>query len=180
MLETLVTVVIGLVVGVAAFAAAFLLGMRTRSPLVQRPVIWLGRVVLNKIQMRTAGSPGAYAAVIRHRGRRTGAIHETPVGAVAVEDGFVIALPYGTEVQWLRNVCASGSATLVHEGRTYAVDRPEIVPMATVEAAFSPADQRTHRLFRVDACVRLHQVEDALPEHRGTATVGREVLVPRG
>ncbi len=144
-------------VAIAAALALFLLGMRAKSPLVMKPVIWLSRAFMNPMQMRTAGTPGAYASVIRHRGRVSGKPYETPVGVLAVDDDFLITLPYGTSAQWLRNVLAAGSATLVTEGRTYEVDHPELVPMATVEAHFPASEIRSARLFRVDQCLRLHR-----------------------
>jgi hypothetical protein len=56
-------------------------------------------------------------------------------------------------------VLAQGSAVLVHEGRTLTVDRPEVVPVAQVEDLFPPSEQRTHRMFRVEHCLRLHSAE---------------------
>jgi hypothetical protein len=52
------------------------------------------------------------------------------VVAVKNEDAFLIALPYGEQTDWLRNVLASGSATLVTAGEAYELDSPEIIPMA--------------------------------------------------
>jgi deazaflavin-dependent oxidoreductase (nitroreductase family) len=161
MLGPIITLAGASILGLATIGSVFLLGMRAKSPFVMGPVVWLSRAVINPRQMRSAGKPGAYAAVIRHRGRVSGRPYETPVGAVATDDGFVIALPYGTRSNWLRNVLARGSANLVHEGHTYAVDRPEIVPMQAAETCFSPADQRSHRVFGVDECLRLRRAESA-------------------
>ncbi len=120
-------------------------------------VIWVSKVYFNKSQMRTAGTPGAYAAIIRHRGRVSGTAYETPVGAVATDDGFLIILPYGRS-SWARNVLASGTATLVHEGQTYDVDSPEIVPLSSIASALSSSDQRMARIFRVTDALRLRRV----------------------
>ena len=106
--------------------------MRTKSPLVLRPIVALSRSVVNPRQLRRAGRPGAYASIIRHLGRRTGRAYETPVGVVPDGDAFLIVLPYGLRTQWLRNVLAAGEATLVTEGSTYRVDRPEVVPTCEV------------------------------------------------
>ena len=46
-----------------AIALVFVLGMRAKSPLVLDPLIRLQRATINPRQMRSAGSPGAYAAV---------------------------------------------------------------------------------------------------------------------
>jgi hypothetical protein len=83
---------------------------------------------------------------------------------VAVADGFLIALPYGTRANWLRNVLASGAASLVTEGRAYEVDRPEIVPMAGVRVHFGPSDQRSFRLFGVDQCLQLRRARDLVDQ----------------
>lgn len=158
MFQEAITIGLALILGSAALAVAFVLGMRAKAPWAQRPIIWLSKAVINKRQLRTAGSPGAYAAIVRHRGRSSGRSYETPIGTVADGDAFLVALPYGTRSQWLRNVLAAGSATLVHEGQTFAADRPEIVPMEGLEDRFSAADQRSHRLFNVDRCLRLRRV----------------------
>ena len=153
-----------MLVGLTAIALVYLLGMRAKSPLVQRPLIRLQRAIINPQQMRTAGTPGAYASVIRHRGRVSGRPYETPVGAVAAGDGFVIGLVYGSRANWCQNVLASGSATIVHEGQTHQVDQPEIVSMQTVETHFTAGDQRGFRRFAVDQALRVRRVE---PEGAG-------------
>jgi hypothetical protein len=139
--------------------AAIVLGLRFKSPLILGFLIWLAKRFMNPAQMRTAGTPGAYAGIIRARGRVSGRLIETPVGIVATDDGFLIALPYGTRAQWLRNVLAAGEATLVHEGGTYAVDHPELIETSTVAKLFSPSDQRLFRMMRVNDCLRLRRAE---------------------
>lgn len=155
------------ILGCGAVALAFIVGWRAKSPLVLKPLIRLQRAVINPREMRSAGTPGAYASVIRHRGRGSGRPYETPVGAVATDEGFVIALPYGSRTSWLRNVLAQESATIVHEGLTYAVDQPEVVPMQIVERQFTPGDQRNFRWFGTDQALRIRRVE---PERAGERT----------
>lgn len=75
------------------------------------------------------------------------------------DDGFVIALPYVTQAGWLRNVLADGSATIVHEGATYEVTKPEVVPRTTAAHHFPSGDGRTFRLFGIDQCLRLRRVD---------------------
>jgi deazaflavin-dependent oxidoreductase (nitroreductase family) len=111
---------------------------------------------MNPRQMKTAGTPGAYASVIRHEGRTSGRPYETPVGAFVTDDGFVIALPYGSDPDWLKNVMAAGSATLVHEGGTYRVERPELVPTSAAAPYLPVKEQRNLRMFAVDQCLRVH------------------------
>jgi hypothetical protein len=49
-------------------------------------------------------------------------------------DGFVIALTYGTQADWVRNVLAAGGCELVTRGRTYRLVDPEIVHDETRQA----------------------------------------------
>lgn len=159
MLMQLATLAGVLIVGLAVIGLVYVLGMRAKSSLVLTPLIRFQRAFINPRQMRSAGTPGAYAAVIRHRGRTSGRSYETPVGAVATDDGFVVGLVYGSRANWVQNVLASGTATIVHEGHTYEVDQPEIVPMRAVEAQFAAGDQRGFRWLAVDEALRVRRVE---------------------
>lgn len=157
MFGTIVAFVVGLVLVVSALATVVIVGMRTKSRLVQGPIVWFSRRFMNPRQLRVAGQPGAYASIVRHRGRRSGRPYETPVGVVADGPSFLIALPYGSRAQWVRNVAAAGSATLVTEGETVAVDRPEVVETRDVIERFSASDQRLFRIFATDECLRVHR-----------------------
>jgi deazaflavin-dependent oxidoreductase (nitroreductase family) len=148
-------VVGGLLLVVAAMGIVFMVGMRTKSPLVLNAVRRMGRA-MKPFVLKSAGRSGSYASIIRHVGRTSGREYETPVSAVATDDGFVIALPYGPNTDWLKNVLASGAATIVHEGDTYGVERPRVVPMTEAANVFSPGDQRTHRRFRVEECLLIY------------------------
>ena len=159
---TTLLLILGIVVlAIGALVMLFFLGMRGHSRIVRGVLIRFTRDVMNPMQMKSAGTPGAYADIIRNRGRSSGRMYETPVVAVEVPDepAFIVALPYGTQANWVRNVLAARSAELVHGGRTYAVEQPELVPMSTVESCFQAADQRAHRITRVDECLRLRKAD---------------------
>ena len=130
-MRIVLTVVGALVVAACGLLLALIFGMRTGNRTVLDTVRKLNRAVMNPQQMKTAGQPGSWASVIRHRGRKSGREYETPIGARETEQGFVISLPYGPEADWVQNVMAAGSAVLVHDGQEYSVDRPEVVPVET-------------------------------------------------
>jgi len=159
MWTTLVTLFVCLLVAVLAIGIVFFVGMRTKFPPVRNTVRRFNRAFMNPHQMKTAGTPGAYASVIRHVGRKTGRSYGTPMEAFATDDGFVIALPYGSDPDWLKNVLASGSATLVHEGGTYRVDRPKLIPTTAAAPHLPVKEQRNLRLFAVDQCLQVRTVE---------------------
>lgn len=166
-------------VGVVVIGLGFVVGMRTKSRLVLGPMIAFQRALMNPMQMRKAGTPAAYAGVVRHRGRTTGRDYATPVGIVPVDDGFVIALVYGPRTNWLRNVLAARSATIVHEGRTFPVDQPEVVNMTQVIDRFPPSDRRGFRLLRVESALHVRHASadvSSAPRSLGPMTADAATL----
>jgi deazaflavin-dependent oxidoreductase (nitroreductase family) len=147
----------------SAIAIIYALGIRSKSATVRKAARRFHHGVGNPLQLRSAGTPGTFASVIRHRGRTTGRTYQTPVWAVPTEDGFVIAIVYGSGTDWLKNVVASGAAAIVHEGEACPVDRPEIVPMESARAYFPVTLQRTHRLVGVEEYLRVRRVEVGKP-----------------
>ncbi len=113
--------------------------------------------VMRPLALRSAGKEGSASSVISHVGRRSGRVYRTPVVAVAHDGSFLIALPYGERTDWLKNVLAEGSATLITAGKTYQVDRPEVIPMAEATTYFQPKEQRLHRQFHVSSALRLRR-----------------------
>jgi hypothetical protein len=163
------TVAVVLVLGLLVLLVGVVLGMRAGYSPILDAVRRMNRAVLNPRQLKSAGRPGAYASVIRHRGRTSGRAYETPVVPVPMDDGFVIPLPYGLRADWAKNVLAGGSATIVHEGRTYQVDRPEILPMAEGSRYFPAGQQRTFHRFGVASCLHVRVNGEANEEVGGTA-----------
>jgi len=62
-----------------------------------------------------------------------------------------------TRADWVRNVLASGSATVVTRGDRVDVDRPSIVATADVEGQIPAKTLRTLRLFGVNQCLHLEK-----------------------
>jgi len=161
MAAAILIVLVVLVLALLAAAILYVLGIRSKSATVRAAARRFHHGVGNPLQLRSAGTPGTYASVLRHQGRRTGRTYQTPVWAVPTEDGFVIALVYGSASDWLKNVLASGAAAIVHHGATYPVDQPELVPIKRARAYFPATLQRTHRLVGVEGCLRVRRVKVA-------------------
>lgn len=111
--------------------------------------------VLNPAMLLLAGRKHWYAGVIRHTGRRTGKSYATPIVADRVSDGFIVPLPYGTGVDWLRNVAAEGGATLTVGGQTFDVTQPDIIDAEAAAAQLEPRRYRTFRRFDIDTFLKL-------------------------
>ena len=126
----------------------------TMTPL-RDAVRTFNKYLLNPAMLLLAGRKHWYAAVIRHTGRRSGKNYATPVVADRVADGFILPLPYGTGVDWLRNVLAAGQATITVSGQTYDVAEPEIIDAASAAPQLSPRRRRAFQRFGIDKFVKL-------------------------
>lgn len=141
--------------------AIFVVSMRTKYRPVQDRVRRFARDYGNPKVMETAGQPGSSQSIVRHIGRSSGKQYETPVETAETEDGFVIALPYGTNPDWLKNVMAAGSAVIIREGEEHQVENPELIPRSLGNPYFSRGNQLSHSVFAVDDFLRLRRVTAA-------------------
>jgi deazaflavin-dependent oxidoreductase (nitroreductase family) len=64
--------------------------------------------------------------VIVHRGRKTRRQYRTPVLVFRRGDRFTIALTYGPETDWVRNVLAAGGCTLITRGQSIHLTQPRL------------------------------------------------------
>jgi deazaflavin-dependent oxidoreductase (nitroreductase family) len=65
--------------------------------------------------------------IVLHKGRRSGREYRTPVNIFRHGDGYVIALTYGADSQWVRNVLAAGEVDVEIRGRRIHLTAPELV-----------------------------------------------------
>jgi deazaflavin-dependent oxidoreductase (nitroreductase family) len=84
------------------------------------------RVATNRVLGKLAGRVPTFAAV-RHKGRRSGRVYETPINVFRTSDGYVAALTYGPETDWVKNVLAAGGCELRVGGDWVAMTAPRIV-----------------------------------------------------
>jgi deazaflavin-dependent oxidoreductase (nitroreductase family) len=98
-------------------------------------------------------------AVLEHEGRKTGRRYATPVAARRIARGFVIALAFGAQVDWYRNVVVTGGATIRWRDEAYRVTAPQRIDLYTALAAFNPIQRLLLRMARVDGYVRVDDAE---------------------
>jgi deazaflavin-dependent oxidoreductase (nitroreductase family) len=150
--------IVGTLIGAAVVLLGLLVaGLRWQLGPVVDAVRRVNRSVTNPRVMRTAGSAQTQTSVIAHVGRKSGRVYETPVDIISTTTGLLIALPYGTRVDWLRNVVAAGSATVLTHGDRVDVERPTIVATADVAALIPRRTLRTLRLLGVNQCLHLEK-----------------------
>lgn len=92
----------------------------------RRRVARFNRIVLNRITRRFAGHMPGFAIVV-HRGRNSGRLYRTPVNIFRTPGGYVIALTYGAESEWVKNVLAAGKCTVEMHGHLFPLVDPVVV-----------------------------------------------------
>jgi deazaflavin-dependent oxidoreductase (nitroreductase family) len=82
--------------------------------------------VTNRITTRFAARLPGFG-ILTHVGRKSGKVYRTPVNVFRVPEGCLIALTYGRESEWVRNVIAAGGGELETRGVRYQLFAPTIV-----------------------------------------------------
>ncbi len=105
------------------------------------------KYVTNPLLRRFANYSRGPFAIIRHVGRRSGKPYETVIWVWPTREGFVIALTYGPNVDWYRNMLAAGGGTVFWHRRPYAVGKPEPIDAETALPAFPAPFRLIFRTF---------------------------------
>ena len=107
---------------IIVIAASGVLMMRFRKR-------WLARINIaftNRITGLFAGwLPGF--GILTHVGRKSGKVYRTPVNVFRVPNGFIIALTYGSQSEWVKNVLAAGGCELRTCAKKYQLSAPKVV-----------------------------------------------------
>jgi deazaflavin-dependent oxidoreductase (nitroreductase family) len=106
---------------IIAIAATGVLMMRFRKR-------WLAKINIaftNRVTSLFAGwLPGF--GILTHVGRKSGKVYRTPVNVFRASNGFIIALTYGSQSEWVKNVLAAGGCDLKTHGKNYQLSGPKV------------------------------------------------------
>jgi len=80
----------------------------------------------NRLTLRVAGYLPGFA-IVSHMGRKSGRTFHTPVNTFRTGDGYIIALTYGAQSDWVKNVLEAGWCELQTRGRRTHLSDPHIV-----------------------------------------------------
>ncbi len=86
----------------------------------------MNRMVTNRITGLFAGHAPGFGVIV-HQGRRSGRRYRTPVNVFGVPDGYLVALTYGADSDWVKNVVAGNGCLLEVRGRRVRLIDPRIV-----------------------------------------------------
>jgi hypothetical protein len=76
-------------------------------------------------------------------------------------DGFVIALTYGPNVDWCRNLVAAGGGTVFWHGTAYAAGKPEPIASKAVLPILPPLFRLALSTTGVHDFVRVHAARES-------------------
>ncbi len=93
---------------------------------IPRGIARFNRRFTNRLTLKVAGYLPGFA-IVSHVGRKSGRPYRTPVNAFRTDDGYIIALTYGAQSDWVKNVLATGSCELQMRGRRVRLYNPHIV-----------------------------------------------------
>jgi deazaflavin-dependent oxidoreductase (nitroreductase family) len=82
--------------------------------------------VLNPLT-RLIGGRLPYFGIITHVGWRSGRTYRTPLNIFRQGDHYYVALTYGSDVDWVKNVLAAGRCQLRTRGHDVLLVEPEVV-----------------------------------------------------
>ena len=101
-------------------------------------------------------------SIVRHTGRRSGRSFETPVAARRTDEGFVLALAFGSGAHWYRNLVTAGGGVIRWRGVDYPVGAPEVIGVDEALATFNAVQRAGLRAADIDGYVHIPEA----PEQR--------------
>jgi deazaflavin-dependent oxidoreductase (nitroreductase family) len=91
-----------------------------------RSIARFNRVVTNRFSRPVARYLPGFAVIV-HKGRVSGNVYRTPVNCWIDDRSAIVALTYGSDTDWLKNLQAADGGAVEHRGRTYQVGMPVLI-----------------------------------------------------
>ena len=86
----------------------------------------MNRRVTNPVMGKLAPHVPPWAIVV-HTGRKSGTTYRTPISAFIRRGVAVVALPYGADTDWVRNLLHAGGGQLIRRGKEHTLTNPRLV-----------------------------------------------------
>ena len=114
---------------IAAWVISLLAILLAPVPLIRFRKRWVAAfnlAITNRITSQFAARMPGFG-IVTHVGRKSGRIYRTPVNVFRAPDGFLIALTYGRDSEWVRNVLAAGACQLETRVVRYQTSAPTVL-----------------------------------------------------
>lgn len=109
---------------------------------------------INPVSRRFAGwLPGF--AILTYRGRTTGRTYRIPINVFRRGDSYIVALTYGSDSQWVKNVLATGGCEMKRMGRRLRLVQPELIVDPSAKLIPAPVRFFLRRFGKVTEFVRM-------------------------
>lgn len=102
----------------------------------RKAFFWVLQRTINPVATAAARTGRGPFSLVRHVGRKSGRVYETPLIVASVPEGFVAELTYGDNVSWYRNTVAAGHCVLIVGGVEREIDAVTDYPTAEGLEAF--------------------------------------------
>ena len=115
--------------------------------------LWWGQVnkrVFNPRELRKGDRP-----TLTHVGRSSGKTYVTPLDAHPVDGGYMFMLVYGSRSDWVQNIMAAGTATLLRDGEQIELVSPRVVSRAVAEAELPEGTDIPSGLIKVNEFLQM-------------------------
>jgi deazaflavin-dependent oxidoreductase (nitroreductase family) len=140
-----------------------LIGHQARFMPIKKQIVSFNKRVINPFTLRLAGHGSM--ADLEHVGRSSGRTFHTPLMAFRDGQTVTVALTYGPDVQWLKNVTAAGGGRMRLRGEHLTLGAPHPLD-ARAGMARMPNPQRLilRRLIRCRDFVEFQVLSDLQSE----------------
>ena len=117
---------------------------------------YFNKNILNRLTGIVARSAHGPFVIVQHTGRKSGRCYETPIIAIPTTGGFVVALTYGPDVDWYKNISASGRGGVLRHRREHAICGVEPLETRSGLAYFPPFESAILRRIGIRDFIKLN------------------------
>jgi deazaflavin-dependent oxidoreductase (nitroreductase family) len=122
---------------------------------IHKPITIFNKHITNRFFILFAGWIPPLA-IVEHRGRTSGRQYKTPILAFPTSNGYVFALTYGRNVDWVKNLQALGQGVLKYNGNVDAINSPRYISIEDVKEVFPFIVRLFLRILKVNDCLRVN------------------------
>ena len=125
--------------------------------MISRRVAKFNRRLTNRFMMSLAGWM-PFMGILIHQGRKSQMKYKIPINVFRSPDGFILALTYCRNTDWVKNVQAANGCQLERGHKIYRLSGPEIVRDPSCRLVPIPF-RWVLRLVRIDEFMRFKSQE---------------------
>jgi deazaflavin-dependent oxidoreductase (nitroreductase family) len=161
-------VTLSLVGGLLLLIIALIRAMR--NPWSRERLRRLNKGRINPMILKIAGGRSGMWVKLTHVGRHSGRAYTTPLLAQRFGDGFLLALFYGADVDWCRNILAAGTCTLTWHEQEYPLERPELLERSEALKALPVFTRVLYTAGGINQFLWVHQQKEVPEKAQGGMT----------